>query len=804
MLKKGFLFCLVLVLGFFGVSVFGNANYRISELDALRRLPFEVKEKGKNTVVPDFDSRASEYVVVISSMPGELKELRKAGAETGNSWELVVTANDNGKEKIIAKTLASTLHYFDKESRRANSFVLVGEQKLVALITKSDDVAKLAKYKEKRFFLLCHDGSHIFYPRGPLGMIWEEREVNNVDQEKFQLKGAVFKDGENGVRYVKKNSETDKKIEKLVYLVANSSELGYKGTVLTKEGYDKAEVTFFEKTRGKLKKEIINSIPFVSVGLRYGNLVASNFIMSSSLNVASSFVGRRGQQQTTGLNIYCDNQVAQEVFYRNIVDLRKANSLIAEEISGLKQTAISQSDQLAQKQKKIEELETQVILMGSALAEQQRQNQESLFALSQVLRVTREDSEKLQKENILLKEQITAESARVRSLQKKSIVQSAETARLKKAYLEIKSSTDVFEARLVNLEQRKEVKSNSQIVNLKKEKEQEKEVKKAGLISLMNLGQILPVSFLGILLFGVFVNNFRVMKTDRTTRRESKNQKQRKQKQQTKKEKKMRKNISVALIFAFIFSFSTLPFATAQTTDVTNKVEIYTPKDNPKLFNRLAKEHPELHIEILESPRQVIMEEGGVFKPRILAPRVKVLADKDGNIKYAQCGNDVIEPGNKNKAETKEPEEKFNVKQEMVLLIKEEKESRDRFVDRYFDQMSIYQRRQHELQEKQLEQQEKFLEFLSLNQKTSQQNLENVVNLQRPRNDGFTKLDRFVLYTTGITSSVFSGIAAFRGRGGTDLDGVVFNLTQTLTSNPALSNTNNANVQNNPVIDVAS
>src|SRR3989344_3370577 len=417
MLKRSLLFCLIL--GFLNFFAFGGANYRISELDALRRLPFEVKEKDKNITVSEFDSRSAEYAVVISSMPEELKELRKAGAETGNSWRLLVTADDNGKEKVVLETLASTLHYFDKESKQANSFVLVGEQKLVALITKSEDVVKLAKYKEKRFFLLCHDGHFIFYPRPDSGrVVWEPREINDVGQEKFQLKGAVFKDGENGVRYVKKNSETDKKIEKLIYLVAGSSELGHKGTVLTKEGYDKAEVTFFEKTGSKLKKELINSIPFVSMGLRYGNLIASNFIMSSSLNVASSFVGRRGQQQTTGLNIYCDNQVAQEIFYRNIVDLRKTNSLIAEEISVLKQAAASQSDQLTQKQKKIEELETQIVLMGSALAEQQRQNQERAFALTQVLRVAKNDSEEVKKENSVLRERLAEESLKITKLEK--------------------------------------------------------------------------------------------------------------------------------------------------------------------------------------------------------------------------------------------------------------------------------------------------------------------------------------------------------------------------------------------------
>src|SRR3989344_6179813 len=284
MLKKSFLFWLVLEV--FNIFAFGNVN-RISELDALRRLPFEVKEKGKNTVVPEFISRATEYAVVVSSMPEELEELRKAGAETGNSWKLFVTAKDGEEEKVIVRTLASTFHYYDKESKQANSFVLVGEQKLVALITKSEDIAKLAKYEEKRFFLLCHDGGHIFYPRAGLGsMVWESREINNVDRESFEPKGAVFKDGINGVRYVKKNSEADKKIEKLVYLVAGSSELGHRGTVLTKEGYERAEKTFWEKTGGALKKEVIGAVPFVSFGLRYGNFAVSNLIKSSSLTVA--------------------------------------------------------------------------------------------------------------------------------------------------------------------------------------------------------------------------------------------------------------------------------------------------------------------------------------------------------------------------------------------------------------------------------------------------------------------------------------------------------------------------------------
>src|SRR3989344_8797229 len=185
MLKRSFLFSLIF--GFFNFFAFGGSSYRISELDALRRLPFEVKGKdlsaqaGKNITVSEFDSRSAEYAVVISSMPEELKELRKAGAETGNSWRLLVTADDNGKEKIVLETLASTLHYFDKELKQANSFVLVGEQKLVALITKSEDVAKLAKYKEKRFFLLCHDGHFIFYPRPDSGrVVWEPREINDV------------------------------------------------------------------------------------------------------------------------------------------------------------------------------------------------------------------------------------------------------------------------------------------------------------------------------------------------------------------------------------------------------------------------------------------------------------------------------------------------------------------------------------------------------------------------------------------------------------------------------------------------
>ena len=453
MAKKAFLFCLVLA--FLSISTFGAVNYRISELDALRRLPFEVKEKGKNTVVPEFDSRAAEYFVVIFSIPEELEELRKAGAETGNSWKLFVIAKDGEEEKVkvIVRSLASTFHYYDQESKQANSFVLVGEQKLVALITKSEDVAKLAKYEEKKFFLLCHDGGHIFYPRIPLGsMVWEPREINNVDRESFEPKGAVFKDGINGVRYVKKNSEADKKIEKLVYLVAGSSELGHRGTVLTKEGYERAEKTFWEKTGGALKKEVIGAVPFVSFGLRYGNFAVSNLIKSSSLNVASSFVGRQGQQRTTGLNIYCDNQIAQEVFYRNMVGLRKANSVVAQEIDALKQKTENQSEQLAQKQKKIEELEAQISLMGSALAEQQRQSQEREFALTQVLRATRDDAEEIQKENSGVKERLTEESLKIAKLQKREFIQSAEMANLKKAYSEIKNSTAFFEARLISLE----------------------------------------------------------------------------------------------------------------------------------------------------------------------------------------------------------------------------------------------------------------------------------------------------------------------------------------------------------------
>lgn len=263
----------------------------------------------------------------------------------------------------------------------------------------------------------------------------------------------------------------------------------------------------------------------------------------------------------------------------------------------------------------------------------------------------------------------------------------------------------------------------------------------------------------------------------------------------------MRKNLALGLVFALFLGSFPVSAQGQRATGKVDRVEIYTPENNPLMFNRLAKEHPELGFYTLEDLTQVVMELAGSFKAFLLTPGTRVLADEDGNIKYAQCGNEVI-VGKIRIQQTAMPAE--GLTQETVVVVKDAEKMAGHILDRYFDQMSDYQKKQQELQEKQIEQQGKFLEFLSLNQKTSQQNLENVVNLQRPRNDGFTKLDRFVLYTTGITSSVFSGIAAFRGRGGTDLDGVVFNLTQTLTSNPALSNTNNANVQNNPVIDVAS
>ena len=787
MAKKAFLFCLMLA--FLSISAFGAVSYRISELDALRRLPFEVKEKGKNTIVPEFDSRAAEYVVVVSSMPEELKELRKAGAETGNSWKLLIVADDNGKEKIVLGTLASTFHYFDKDSKQTNSFVLVGEQKLVALITRSEDVAKLAKYKEKKFFLLCHDGHLIFYPRTTLGMVWEPREINNVDQENLQPKGAVFKDGTNGVRYVKKDSEADKKIEKLVYLVADSSELGHGGTVLTEAGYKRAEKTFWEKTGGALKKEVIGAVPFVSFGLRYGNFAVSNLIKSSSLNVASSFVGRQGQQRTTGLNIYCDNQVAQEVFYRNMVDLRRANSLVAQEILALKQGAENQLEQLAHKQKKIEELEAQIILTGSALAEQQRQNQEREFVLTQVLRATREDAENLQKENDWFKGCLTEVSLKIAKLQKRESIQSAETADLKKAYFEIKNSTAFFEARLISLEQKRENKYNLEIVNLKKEKEQG--VKKSDLIGLSNLelGQILPASIFGILLLGMFCGNhshhsLRTRKFNQPVRRGIKTKKS--NKNQTKKEKKMRKNLSTAfvvLIFAFIFSFSNSSFAIAQTTNVTNKIEIYTPQNNPELFDRLTKQNPELYLEVLENPRQVIMEVGGVFRPYVLAPGVKVLASKDGNIKYAQCGNPVIDLGGKSIAT--ETKEKAN-EQEALLLFKSERERFDMFLIRHFEEARSSQKGQQELWAKQLEQQSKFLEFLSVNQKA-----QSVPPAVQPFKE------KFVWWRDGVNLAnlglnIADLIVDVRNGGGKRSSDTILNLTQSLT------NTNTSN----PVVDV--
>ena len=731
MAKKWFLFGLIWV--FSSIVAFGGTNYRISELDALRRLPFEVREKDDNITVPEFDLRAEEYALIVSSLPEELYELQKVDVEIGNSWELFVVGKEKDKEKVILKNLASTFHYLDKESRQTNSFVLAGEQKLVALITESGDMAKLSKFKEKRFFLACHDGGNIFYPRNET-IVWEFREMNNVNQKNFQPKGAPFEDGINGISYIKRGSDTDQKIEKLIYSVANSSELGYRGTVLPREDYEEIERTFFEKASGMLKKELINSVPFLSFGLRYGNFRVSKFISSSSLNVANAFVENGSQRQATGLNIYCDNQIAQRVFYRNVTELKRANSIIAQEIFTLKQETARQSNQLAQRQKEAEKLESEIILMGSALAKQERQNQEREFALTEVLRATRGDAERLREENNQFKQQLLAESAMVTNLLEEKTIQSVELAEIKKEFVKIKNSTAIFKARLDKIEEGNKAKDNLLFVNLiRQEKKEQKEIRiaKAGLgFSNYEQNERIPlVSIFGALFLVAFfaINHRGKNRRDRCKRaimREPKTRakvrkkfkKEQKPKQKTKRRRKMRKNFFIALFFISVLNFSSLPTAMAQNKDIASKLEVYTPKDNPELFNRLAGQNPELYIEVLKNPKQVIMEVKGVFRPYILASGVKVLADKDGNIKFAQCGNSVIDPGdNKSMSESNEPKNKTDKESK-------ERESlrQDFFLGMYFEQMGTFQKGQQILQARQLLQQEKILEFLTESQRAQQ------------------------------------------------------------------------------------